>query len=469
MTASDNLDQRRRQRLQTLLASAEREGARIQFWARTVALAAVALFFAAFVDWDAAFAFTFSTLVLFFFIGLLHYRLVKTGHNPVWLGFVLGTLDIIFLTFLIVGPNPFSDIAMPPALSLREAGFKYLLIFVCLGALTLSPRLAAWLGIAAAVSWTAAVVWVVMRPGTIIAQGDPENMLLGEKIRLYLNPNFVDIIDQLTHVVVILIITGIIAAVVSRSRRLADDYTKAERARGNLARHFSPNVVDELASADEPFGPVRRQDVAVLFADIVGFTNYSEDHPAEEVFELLRSFHRRMEQAVFDHGGTVDNYIGDCLMATFGVPSPAKDDAARALRCARAMASSVDEWNAKRRAHGALPVDVRIGCQYGPVVLGAIGSERNLSFAVVGDTCNVASRLQTLCRELKADICVGAALIAAVKRAGDQGALSGLTHHGEIHVRGRDNPVDVWISPKRDSEAASAGAMIASREIEVSR
>ncbi len=102
-------------------------------------------------------------------------------------------------------------------------------------------------------------------------------------------------------------------------------------------------------------------------------------------------------------------------------------------------------------------------------MLGAIGSERNLSFAVVGDTCNVASRLQTLCRELKADICVGAALIAAVKRAGDQGALSGLTHHGEIHVRGRDNPVDVWISPKRDSEAASAGAMIASREIEVSR
>ena len=79
---------------------------------------------------------------------------------------------------------------------------------------------------------------------------------------------------------VILIIAGIIATVVLRARHLADDYTKAERARINLARHFSPNVVDQLASDDEPFGPIRRQDVAVVFADIVGFTAYTEDHPA---------------------------------------------------------------------------------------------------------------------------------------------------------------------------------------------
>lgn len=448
-TAPLNLEQRRRLRLGSLLAKAEREGARLQFWARTAALLAVELFFAVFAQWDPASGFMFSAVFVFFLIGLIHYRLVKKGYSPVWVGAVFGTLDMILLTFLLVGPNPFAEFALPPAMSLREAGFQYLLIFVCLGALTLSPRLAAWLGMAAAICWTAAVAWVITRPGTIVAQTSPENMLLGEHLRLYLNPNFVDLVDQLTHVVVILIITGIVAIVVSRSRRMADDYTTAERARSNLARHFSPNVVDELAANDEPFGPVRRQDVAVLFADIVGFTAYSEDHPAEKVFELLRTFHRRMEQVVFDHGGTVDNYIGDCIMATFGVPASAEDDAIQALRCARTMAGVVEQWNAERRARGSAPVDVRIGCQYGPVVLGAIGSERNLSFAVVGDTCNVASRLQTMCRELDAEVCVGADLIEAVKHTEDKDALVGMVEHGPIQVRGRDHEVEVWIAPKR--------------------
>ncbi|EHK58417.1 adenylate/guanylate cyclase domain-containing protein [Allomesorhizobium alhagi] len=455
-----NLEQRRRLRLGSLMAKAEREGARLQFWARTAALLAVEFFFAVFGKWDPASGFMFSAVFVFFLIGLVHYRLVKKGFSPVWVGAVFGTLDMILLTLLLVGPNPFAEIIMPPAMSLREAGFQYLLIFVCLGALTLSPRLAAWLGIAAAICWTAAVVWVVTRPGTIVALIKAENMRFDEHVRLYFNPNFVDLIDQLTHVVVILIITGIIATVVSRSRKMADDYTTAERARSNLARHFSPNVVDELASNDEPFGPVRRQDVAVLFADIVGFTAYSEDHPAEQVFELLRTFHRRMEQVVFDHGGTVDNYIGDCIMATFGIPASATDDATRALGCARAMAAAVEEWNGERRARGSAPVDVRIGCQYGPVVLGAIGSERNLSFAVVGDTCNVASRLQTMCRELDAEVCVGADLIEAVKRAGDEDALSGMVEHGPIHVRGRDHEVEVWLAPK--SALENSGVLIAS-------
>ena len=166
------------------------------------------------------------------------------------------------------------------------------------------------------------------------------------------------------------------------------------------------------------------------------------------MFALLREFHRRMERAVFAHGGTVDNYIGDCIMATFGVPRPAEDDAARAIECARAMAAELDAWNVARQAAGEEPIDVRIGCQFGPVVLGAIGSERILSFAVVGDTCNVASRLQTMCRELEADICLGADVVDAARAAGRDDTLAGLKDHGDIMVRGRDQPVHVWIMPK---------------------
>jgi adenylate cyclase len=446
--AATSLSKRRRFRLGAMLARAEREGARLQFWARSAAIIAIALFFVTFAKWGPALAFTLSSLGVFFLVGLVQYRLVKRRWSPSWLAAVVGALDIVLLTCLIVGKNPYGADAFLPAMHLREGTFAYLLIFVSLGALTLSPRLALWLGLSAAISWTAAIAWVVARPDTHIGNLVRSDMERADWLRLAQDPGYVDIIAQTANVVLILIITGILAIVVSRSRRLADDYIAAERSRINLARHFSPNVVDELASADEPFGPVRRQEVAVVFADIVGFTNYSEDHPAEEVFELLRQFHRRMEQVVFDHGGTVDNYIGDCIMATFGVPRPTETDATRAMRCAWAMMNSMNEWNARRVAGGEAPVEVGIGVQYGPVVLGAVGSERNLSIAVVGDTCNVASRLQALCRELDAGICVGAALVEAVGREDGVDALSGLVDHGLVTLRGRDEPVNVWAIPR---------------------
>ncbi|MET0574734.1 MAG: adenylate/guanylate cyclase domain-containing protein [Mesorhizobium sp.] len=442
------LELRRRKRLGAMLARAERDGARLQFWARSAALFAIALFFMVFSKWDTALGFTLSTLLFFFLLGLVSYRLVQRRRNPSWLAPAIGTLDIVLLTLLIVVDNPFGADPLPSAINLREGSSAFLLIFVCLGALTLSPRNPLWLGLSAAISWTAATFWVIAQPGAIVANGRRLDVPVAERLQLYFDPNFVDIIAQSANVVLILIVTGILAMVVSRSRKLADDYIIAERARINLARHFSPNLVDELASADEPFGPVRRQDIAIVFADIVGFTKYSEDHPAEDVFELLREFHRRMEQVVFDHGGTVDNYIGDCIMATFGVPQAAEDDAGRALRCAQAMAASVKQWNARRVAAGEDPVNVGVGAQYGPVIVGAVGSERSLSIAVVGDACNVASRLQALCRDLDADICLGVNLIEAVRREGSADFLSGIVDHGPVSLRGRDEPVHVFVVPK---------------------
>lgn len=442
--AEQNGDERRRQRLKVLRLATETEGARLQFWARTAALAAIAIVFASVTEWDAALAYTLCGLLVFFLTGLLNYRLAEMGRRPSWLAMLLATLDLVMLTVLIVAPNPFAESNPPAALELREGGIKYLLIIICLGALSLSPRLAVWLGAVAAACWTAGVAWVVMQPGTVLAPGPLHNYSYGERIALYFDPNFVDLVEQMTNVGIILIISGIVATVVARASRLADSYARSERARLNLSRHFSPNVVDELATNDEPFGPIRRQEIAVIFADIIGFTAYTEDHPAEEVFELLREFHNRMEAVVFEHQGTVDNYIGDCIMATFGVPDAARDDAVRALRATRAMIVALDGWNRERAAAGQEPVDIRVGCQFGPVVLGAIGSERNLSFAAVGDTCNVASRLQNLCRDLDADICAGAAVIEAAIAAGDHDAAKGFFNHGPVAVRGREGLVDVW-------------------------
>jgi adenylate cyclase len=443
---SVTLRQRRRSRLRMLIRKVERDGVRLQFWAATLALAAIALVLLTVLPWNLKLLYWEAVLAVFFLISLVHYWLAVRSRSPDRLFFVTGTLQIALMTVFLIAPNPFAEVALPPAMGLRESGFRFLLIFVCLGALTLSVPLALWLGLAAALAWAIAVAWVAMQPGSIVA---PMGALsLEGRLSMYFDPNFVDLMDQAVNVIAMLIIGGILAAVVARSNRLAERYTVAERARYNLARHFSPNMVDELAAADYPFGPVRRQDVAVIFADVVGFTRYTQVHPAEDVFDLLREFHRRMEKAVFAHAGTVDNYMGDCIMATFGVPRASTDDAARAIECARAMRDEVREWNAARKAAGADAVDVRVGCQYGPVVIGAIGSERILSFAVVGDTCNVASRLEAKCRDLDADICLGAELIAAARDAGRGDLAEGFQDHGTIMVRGRDEPVHVWIAPR---------------------
>src|SRR5271168_3182398 len=134
----------------------------------------------------------------------------------------------------------------------------------------------------------------------------------------------------------------------------------AERARNNLARYFSPNIVELLAAQDEPLGAVRRETIAVLFADIVGFTQMAETMPPEAVMAMLREFHARMTAQIFACGGTVDKYIGDAIVAVFGVPSASSKDAANALACAGKMLDALESWNddRERAAEGRLAMGI---------------------------------------------------------------------------------------------------------------
>ena len=104
-------------------------------------------------------------------------------------------------------------------------------------------------------------------------------------------------------------------------------------------------MVEELSQNDEPLKQVRTQEVAVLFVDIVGFTAFASDKSPEDVIQTLRDFHKRMEAEVFRHHGTLDEFLGDGLMARFGTPVASKQDAINALTCARAMASVMERWN----------------------------------------------------------------------------------------------------------------------------
>src|SRR5271163_1764737 len=157
---------------------------------------------------------------------------------------------------------------------------------------------------------------------------------------------------------------------IARLRDIDRRREAAERARGNLARYFSPHFAAMLADRDDPLGAVRRQDVAVLFVDIVGFTRMAEAMPPEAVVTLLRQFHDRMTTQIFACGGSIEKYIGDEIFAVFGVPEPSLADAANALRCGWMMLAALDEWNREREAKGEARLAIGVGLNYGSAVLG---------------------------------------------------------------------------------------------------
>jgi adenylate cyclase len=250
---------------------------------------------------------------------------------------------------------------------------------------------------------------------------------------------------------------------VAKLREMDRQRMAAERARNNLSRYFSPNIVELLAAQDEPLGAGRRETVAVLFADIVAFTRMAEDMAPEDVLALLREFHTRMTAEIFASGGTVDQYMGDGMIAVFGATAAGPNDAASALNCAEMMLETLERWNHEREGKGDAPIDIGIGLNYGPVVLGDVGSEYGMSFTAIGDTVNTAARLQVLTRSLKTPLVVGDSVVRAIQALSPEIAaqrLGRLEDRGEHNLRGRASPVRLWTRKATQiSEAAPFGAI----------
>jgi PAS domain S-box-containing protein len=227
-----------------------------------------------------------------------------------------------------------------------------------------------------------------------------------------------------------------------RSRRLA------ERARENLSRYFSPSTVELLIEKDAPFGEARRQTVAILFADIVGFTTMAESIAPEDVIEILRTFHQRIEATIFASGGSVEDIVGDEVMAVFGVPSATPSDAAKAISCAGNILVDIENWNIYGKHPGIESVKVGIGVHYGPAVMGDIGSERRMSFSVVGDTVNTANRMERLTRDFDVQLVVSDAAVSAARQSASNHELNAvldkLEDRGEVALRGRERRLRVW-------------------------
>lgn len=188
------------------------------------------------------------------------------------------------------------------------------------------------------------------------------------------------------------------AAVAIERAQLSEKIEQEKKIRAKLERYHSPGVIDEIVKGaitaiDE--GEVKSAEVSILFADISGFTTISETKRPEEVAEFLSHFFSCAVDAIFAHGGTLDKFIGDAVMAFFGAPIGQADHAARAVRAGLTMRQLVEVWNADRATQGLPPVRIRVGINSGPAVAGNVGTEKRVDYTVLGSSVNIASRLES--------------------------------------------------------------------------
>ena len=185
-----------------------------------------------------------------------------------------------------------------------------------------------------------------------------------------------------------------IAAVAIENSQFAERIRREALVRSNFERYFAPQLAARIAGSAEAtrLGGDKRT-VSVLFSDIRGFTALSESMNPDAMATLLTEYFTEMVECVFRHGGTLDKFIGDAVMAQWGAPLGNADDADRAMAAAIDMMSALDALNTRWRTEGRPTLEIGIGLNHGEAFAGNIGSERRLEFTVIGDTVNTASRL----------------------------------------------------------------------------
>jgi class 3 adenylate cyclase len=245
----------------------------------------------------------------------------------------------------------------------------------------------------------------------------------------------------LVRAVAFIACTAVVALTARRARELARRVGRASAEQSRVIQLFGKYVAPEVArGVIDANGEARAElvEVTVLFTDLRNFTSLSEKLSPGAVLEVLNTHYQAIVPAVHAHGGTVNKFIGDAIMATFGAPLRQADHAERAVRAALQMLDSMEALNARLRERGLPELEMGIGVATGPVVVGTLGATQRVEYAVIGDTVNTASRLEGLNKEL------GTRLLLS---PGTRDALAGVLPTrglGEVPVKGKARPMPVF-------------------------
>jgi len=190
-----------------------------------------------------------------------------------------------------------------------------------------------------------------------------------------------------------------------------------------------------------------RKDVTILFADVRGFTSFSESHSPEEVVPILNEYLGAMTDIILKWEGTVDKFMGDAILAFWGAPMKQENHAELAIKCSLNMLCKLKELQEKWKADGKPPLDAGIGINTGEVIVGNIGAEgRKMDYTVIGDHVNLASRVEALTRKYNANILVTEFTMQAIHEAIQSGRIGHIVATGieKVIVKGKENAVGIF-------------------------
>jgi len=232
-----------------------------------------------------------------------------------------------------------------------------------------------------------------------------------------------------------------LAAVALERALLTQQMEDEKRIRTQLARYHSPAIVDQIIKGKETTTSILTAstvpELTLLFADIVGFSTLSERMPLEKLTHTLNQFFTLASDCIFDQAGTLDKYIGDCVMAFFGAPIPQRDHADRAVKCAIELQKRMAAWNKDRAAAGEPPIQLRVGIHTGGAIVGDFGSMKRLEYTALGNNVNISSRLEQFVAE-PGQIVVSEATMKKLK------GTYNLAPKGEFALKGMAQKISVY-------------------------
>jgi len=278
----------------------------------------------------------------------------------------------------------------PPSFYLKSPTLLYVFIFIALRALRLEGRA----GLVAAAGWTGLASCAIYTTGTEMVSRD---------YVYYMTHNTVLVGAELDKIISILLVTAIIAVAINRARNLLNRSVTEGQAAQDLSRFFSPEIADQITASEVAVsaGSGQAREAVILFCDIRGFTSFSNTHQPNEMIAMLADYQHQIVPILQTHGGTVDKFMGDGIMVTFGAALPTETFAADALRAVDDLMRGADGWNAGRMARGEPELRVGAAVASGRLIFGAVGDESRLEYTVIGDAVNLAAKLEKATKDQK--------------------------------------------------------------------